>query len=168
MQKGCQWLPFAVREVQSYVAERECFRIRVVEAAQARNDSAFPFVVLLDQALRQLCEHLRLAVGRGLPKLQRPYVCFHHLRLTSRAGLCWSVLDIMEAAPPLLVKSPEFSFGSEAPGGLWLQETVQFLGCHYGFQPFKHLRGLGNICVLNAWVRAASVARLREDGQAAQ
>ncbi|KAH7981794.1 hypothetical protein HPB52_001104 [Rhipicephalus sanguineus] len=167
--KGCQWLPFTVTDVRSLrspVAQHECFRIRGAEAAKARNGGAFPVVVLLEQALHQLGEHLLLAVGQGLPNqwLQRSYVCFPHLRLTSHAGLCWSVLDIVEVAPPLVVKISEFCFGNGAPRGWWQKETVQFLGCHCGVQPSSMFRGLGIICLGIALVGAAAVARLRDDG----
>ncbi|KAL1423261.1 hypothetical protein MTO96_021241 [Rhipicephalus appendiculatus] len=170
MQKGCQWSPFAVSDVRLAVAQQECFRIRGVGDAQVWNGDAFSVVALPDQVIRQLFEHLLLAEGSGPPNQwpNRAYVCFYRLRLSSRAGLCWSIMDVMEVAQPLVVKSPDFCFSSEAPRGWWQKETALFLGCHYGVQPFSIFRDLSNVGLETTLVKAAAAARLHNDGEAAQ
>ncbi|KAL3187761.1 hypothetical protein MRX96_024517 [Rhipicephalus microplus] len=150
MQKGRKWLPFAISDIRSALTTHECFTVLGAETAQVWNGAAFPFVALLNQAHCQQCEHLFLAEVSLLPTHwpQRAYVSFLHLLIASRANLSRSILEGMEIAQPLVMKSPVFG-SSEASRGCWQKETDLFLGCCHGDQPF--VRVSSRTLVTSAW-----------------
>ncbi|KAL3187764.1 hypothetical protein MRX96_024520 [Rhipicephalus microplus] len=79
---------------------------------------------------------------------QRAYVSFLHLRLARHASLARSILKGMEITKPIVVKSPVFG-SSQASRG-WLQnETILFLGCCDGGQPF--VRVFSRTLATSAW-----------------
>ncbi|KAL3187765.1 hypothetical protein MRX96_024521 [Rhipicephalus microplus] len=137
MLKGRKWLPFDISDIRSALTTRECFTVLGAETAQVWIGGAFPMVALLDQVHCQHCEHLFLAEVSLLPTHwpQRAYVSFLHLRLARHASLARSILKGMEITKPIVVKSPVFG-SSQASRGWWQNETILFLGCCDGGQPF--------------------------------